>query len=55
MKLFRSHRSEVADGYQSRDFIYVKDVVETLYWFSQSTVQNGIYNLGTGRARPFCI
>ncbi|MCL4167337.1 UNVERIFIED_CONTAM: hypothetical protein GTU68_015453, partial [Idotea baltica] len=28
MKLFRSHRSDFEDGFQSRDFVYVKDVVE---------------------------
>lgn len=27
VKLFRSHRSDVQDGEQKRDFIYVKDVV----------------------------
>jgi len=53
MRLFRSHKPGIEDGYQSRDFIYVDDVVEVLYWFYQSTAKNGIYNLGTGKARPF--
>ncbi len=53
MKLFRSHRSDIKDGFQSRDFIYIKNVVEALYWFYKSTPKNGIYNLGTGIARPF--
>ena len=53
MKLFRSHRSGIADGYQSRDFIYIMDVVKTLYWFFENQPENGIYNLGTGLARPF--
>ena len=30
MKLFRSHRPDFRDGEQSRDFIYVKDVVDVL-------------------------
>ncbi|MEO0338659.1 MAG: NAD-dependent epimerase/dehydratase family protein, partial [Bacteroidota bacterium] len=30
MKLFRSHRDDYADGAQSRDFIYVKDVLSIL-------------------------
>lgn len=53
MKLFRSHREDVDDGFQSRDFIYVKDVIDVLYWFYKNKPENGIYNLGTGTARPF--
>ncbi len=53
MKLFRSHRDDIKDGYQSRDFIYIQDVVEVLYWFYRQKPENGIYNLGTGQARPF--
>ncbi len=53
MKLFRSHRPDFADGMQSRDFIYVKDVVDVLYYFLLNRPANGIYNLGTGQARPF--
>jgi ADP-L-glycero-D-manno-heptose 6-epimerase len=53
MKLFRSHRVDVPDGHQSRDFIYVHNVVEVLYWFFIHRPQNGIYNLGTGKARTF--
>jgi ADP-L-glycero-D-manno-heptose 6-epimerase len=53
MNLFRSHRPEFKDGEQLRDFIYVKDVVNTLYWFMQKPRPNDLYNLGTGYARPF--
>ncbi len=55
MKLFRSHRSDFEDGAQMRDFIYVKDVVEILYFLMQnsSPKQNGLYNVGTGQARTF--
>lgn len=53
MKLFRSHRPDFKDGEQSRDFIYVKDVVDVLFWFLQHKPSNGIYNLGTGKARTF--
>ena len=28
MKLFRSHRPDIADGHQSRDFVYIRDVVD---------------------------
>ncbi|MBB4077540.1 ADP-L-glycero-D-manno-heptose 6-epimerase [Lewinella aquimaris] len=54
MKLFRSHRDDVADGQQSRDFIYVMDVCRVCHWLMETQPDdNGIYNLGTGRARAF--
>lgn len=53
MNLFRSHNSAFADGEQMRDFIYVKDVTHVLFWFLQKPKPSGIYNLGTGYARPF--
>ncbi len=55
MKLFRSHRPDIEHGYQSRDFIYVKDVVNICYFLYQSQllVRSGLYNVGTGKARPF--
>jgi len=53
MRLFRSHRPDYQDGAQSRDFIYVKDVVDVLLYFLENKPLNGIYNLGTGQARTF--
>jgi ADP-L-glycero-D-manno-heptose 6-epimerase len=53
MQLFRSHRSDFKDGEQSRDFIYVKDVVKVLLFLAEQRPENGIYNLGTGKARTF--
>ena len=53
VKLFRSHRPDFADGYQLRDFIYVKDVIAVLEWLMQHTPTSGIYNLGTGKAESF--
>lgn len=53
MKLFRSHRPDFKDGEQSRDFIYVKDVVKMTVWLWQNTAPNGLYNIGTGQARTF--
>ena len=53
MKLFRSHKEGIADGHQSRDFVYVKDVVEVCYFLYQQNFPNGLYNLGTGKARTF--
>jgi ADP-L-glycero-D-manno-heptose 6-epimerase len=40
-------------GAQSRDFVFVDDVVAVNLWFLQHPEQSGIFNLGTGRAQPF--
>jgi len=60
MKLFRSHKEGFKDGEQLRDFVYVKDVVNVVGWMmnrmlnaSWEPADNGIYNLGTGKARSF--
>ncbi len=60
MKLFRSHRPDFRDGEQSRDFVYVKDVVDVLWFFADRALNHpaeapadGLYNLGTGKARTF--
>lgn len=53
VKLFRSHNPNYSDGGQLRDFVYVKDVIEVLYFTNQTKIKNGIYNLGSGQARTF--
>ncbi|NJC26193.1 ADP-glyceromanno-heptose 6-epimerase [Neolewinella antarctica] len=54
MKLFRSHRADVADGHQQRDFIYVMDLCKVMHWLmDKQPPEYGLYNLGTGRARTF--
>lgn len=53
MKLFRSHRPDFNDGEQLRDFVYVKDCVDVIWWFLQERTMAGIFNLGTGRARTW--
>lgn len=60
VKLFKSHRPDFKDGEQLRDFVYVKDVVRVMEWMRESIVhgqwsmvKNGLYNLGTGKARSF--
>jgi ADP-L-glycero-D-manno-heptose 6-epimerase len=54
MKLFKSHRPDYADGHQSRDFIYVKDILDIITFFIQNpSTESGIYNFGTGQARTF--
>ncbi|TYB32740.1 MAG: ADP-glyceromanno-heptose 6-epimerase [Flexistipes sinusarabici] len=53
VKLFKSHRPDCKHGEQKRDFVYVKDVAEIIYYFYESRPENGIFNLGTGKARTF--
>ena len=53
VRLFRSHRPDYRDGQQLRDFVYVKDVIRICYWLMEHRPENGIYNLGTGKARSF--
>ncbi|MGE4063160.1 MAG: ADP-glyceromanno-heptose 6-epimerase [Rhodospirillaceae bacterium] len=51
--LFRSHNPAYADGGQLRDFIFVEDCCEVLLWLYELAPDNGIFNLGTGKARSF--
>ncbi len=51
--LFKSYKSEYGDGEQKRDFVYVKDVVEVILWFMGQKDVNGIFNVGTGKARTW--
>ncbi|HLO90217.1 MAG TPA: ADP-glyceromanno-heptose 6-epimerase [Lentimicrobium sp.] len=53
VKLFKSHKPEFRDGEQLRDFVYVKDVVNVLYFMMKKQPAPGLYNLGTGKARSF--
>ncbi|MEZ4815418.1 MAG: ADP-glyceromanno-heptose 6-epimerase [Bdellovibrionota bacterium] len=53
MKLFKSHNPDFKDGEQARDFVYVGDVCNVLNFFYTSSTQNGIFNLGSGKARTF--
>lgn len=53
VRLFRSHHPGYRDGEQLRDFIFVKDVIDVLFFLMKRGERSGIYNLGTGRARTF--
>lgn len=53
MQLFRSYCSDYGEGEQKRDFVYVKDAVEVMYYFYLNLDKTGIYNLGTGTARSW--
>ena len=53
MRLFKSYKKEYPDGGQMRDFVYVKDCLNVMWWFLKNPEVNGIYNLGTGKARTW--
>ncbi len=53
LTLFRSHRPDVPDGGQKRDFVYVGDCVNVVSWLLEHPGVNGLFNLGTGHARTF--
>ena len=53
VKLFKSYKKEYKDGGQLRDFIYVKDCVNAMWWLFKNPKANGIFNLGTGNARTW--
>ena len=52
VKLFGEYAGYAA-GQQSRDFVFVDDVVAVNLWFLEHPDRNGIFNLGSGRAQPF--
>ena len=52
VKLFGEYNG-YAQGEQSRDFVFVDDVVAVNLWFLQNPQASGIFNLGSGRAQPF--
>jgi ADP-L-glycero-D-manno-heptose 6-epimerase len=53
IRLFKSHRSGIADGEQKRDFIYVDDAIAVVRWLMETPAVSGIFNVGTGQARSF--
>ncbi len=53
VRLFRSHNPAYRDGEQLRDFVYVKDVTNVMYFLMEHSAPSGLYNLGTGKARTF--
>ncbi len=52
VKLFGEYGGYAA-GEQSRDFVFVDDVVAVNLWFLQNPQASGVFNLGSGRAQPF--
>ena len=52
-RLFKSHNPAYPDGGQMRDFVWVGDCVSVMMWLLDHAKVNGLFNLGTGKARSF--
>lgn len=53
IRLFKSYKKEFLDGEQQRDFLYVKDAADLVWWFLENRGMHGIYNVGAGKARAW--
>jgi ADP-L-glycero-D-manno-heptose 6-epimerase len=53
VRLFKSHNENYKDGEQLRDFIYVKDLLQLIFFLMKYRPDSGLYNVGTGQARSF--
>lgn len=52
-KLFKSANPKYKDGEQMRDFLYVKDAVDMTLFFLDHPDKNGLFNIGSGKARTW--
>ncbi len=53
IQLFKSYRPQYRDGEQRRDFLYVKDAVAMTLHLAANPAANGIFNIGSGKARTW--
>lgn len=53
MKLFKSNDKNLSNGDQSRDFIYIKDLVDIIFFLYSNKIESGIFNVGSGVATTF--
>ena len=52
IRLFKSLHPDYKDGHQTRDFIFVRDVVDIILFFKENNL-SGIFNVGTGNPQTF--
>ena len=52
-RLFKSHHPDYQDGGQLRDFVWVGDIVDVMVWLYDHPEVNGLFNVGSGKARSF--
>jgi ADP-L-glycero-D-manno-heptose 6-epimerase len=53
IRLFKSYLPQYRDGEQRRDFLYVKDAVAMTLQLAANPAANGIFNIGSGKARTW--
>jgi ADP-L-glycero-D-manno-heptose 6-epimerase len=53
IELFKSYRAGIADGEQTRDFLYVKDAAAITAFLARAPRAGGIYNVGSGAERTW--
>ena len=55
VNLFKSHKEDCKDGEQTRDFIYIDDLINVMLHFHdlEEKKDNGLYNIGTGNGRTY--
>ena len=52
IRLFKSLHPDYKNGYQTRDFIFIGDVVDIIFFFKKNNL-SGIFNVGTGNPQTF--
>ncbi len=53
IELFKSYRPQIADGEQTRDFLYVKDAAAITSHLARAPRASGLYNVGSGVDRTW--
>jgi ADP-L-glycero-D-manno-heptose 6-epimerase len=53
ISLFKSYRPGIADGEQTRDFLYVKDAAAITLYLARTRGASGLFNVGAGRDRTW--
>ncbi len=53
IKLFKSYKEDYSDGGQKRDFVYIKDCVDMMWWLLNNRQIAGLYNIGTGDSQTW--
>lgn len=53
VRLFKSRNPSYKDGEQKRDFVYIKDAVDMTLFFLDNKAKNGLFNIGSGKARTW--
>ena len=53
VRLFKANSPEFGDGEKRRDFNYINDCLNVMWWLLQNSNIDGLFNLGCGKARSW--